>query len=669
MLEPGSIAHLIFRNTVAESLEAVAAGQASYAVVPCYNSITQWDGATMKALASGAFEIFGQVCMPTSYVLVAHKEYMSEFLSTYESVKDPGRELTDEEKAKIYTRFLTRIYVGAQADEQYRGRLLRPDMTHAQVEISRNPLRVLEGITRSDLIKQMTKATNRPQQSLPGNMSGGSIMVQSQTQVVVDTLEAPAALVAAGLLDAPGDPEGWDQPGSLGEIVSLLRNLLMLLNVYSFGSPDLPENKTSYLLVGRRGAGAPPATALRSPAAAPTRIMTMIRPANRKSSADIWMRPRADLARTARDFGFVFDRPPVMISPGNSRVFLLEGGRPKDGFSASPIGWLEYILTLRWVFDLFAPPQDPKGQPAGVKPKDKSLRKALEKKREGSDLRDDSPSKYDTFFLGQYPTWCHGFADDSCWCCDEAHGDTVADSGTSWIPLLRALLLSAVGVTALALAFLFVYCPLTGQCRFWDTGSLQDPRLLPAPVTQPADPYPGTPYPGSSPQQPQPSGNSNPSGQGGSYPGYHGMDGGSDTKPTPSQPVTKAPGITQAPSAPAPRLMPAFHVAFFEGKSNLTSEAMNALASAASQALQLDHPATLKVVALGPRESDNALWQRRLQAVKDELVRMNVPANRITIEGNGPFVLKIAPNRPAPAATGKRASLELDTVADPMSGD
>ena len=88
MLDPGSIAHLIFRNTVAESLEAVAAGQANYAVVPCYNSITQWDGATIKALSSGAYEIFGQVCMPTSYVLVAHKDYISEFLQTYASIKN-----------------------------------------------------------------------------------------------------------------------------------------------------------------------------------------------------------------------------------------------------------------------------------------------------------------------------------------------------------------------------------------------------------------------------------------------------------------------------------------------------------------------------------------------------------------------------------------------------
>ncbi len=660
MLEPGSIAHLIFRNTVAESLEAVAAGQASYAVVPCYNSITQWDGATMKALASGGYEIYGQVCMPTSYVLVAHKEYMSEFLSTYESVKDPGRELTDEEKAKIYTRFLSRIYVGAQADEQYRGRLLRPDMTHASVEISRNPLRVLEGITRSDLIKQMTKATSRPQQTLPGNVSGGSILVQSQSQVIVDTLEAPAALVAAGLLDAPGDPEGWDQPGSLGEIVSLLRNLLMLLNVYSFGSPDLPENKTSYLLVGRRGAGAPPASALRSPAAAPTRIMTMIRPANKKSSADLWMRPRNDLARRARDFGFVFDRPPVMISPGNSRVFLLEGGRPKDGFTASPAGMFD------WLRDLIAPPQDTKNQPAGVKAKDKSLRKALEKKRDG-DTKDDSPAKYDTYFLGQYPTWCHGFADDSCWCCDEAHSDAVPESGINLAPLLQFLLASLVALTLLALILVPAYCALTGACGFFTGDNPRDNTILPPPINQPFEPNkiePQVPPPSSSntqPSAPPPA----------AYPGYPGL-GSEQPKATPTDPKAAPVGPKTSAVQPPPtqrvRTAP-YHVAFFQGKGNLTSESMNALAAAASQAMQLNHPATIRLEALGPREHDSALWQRRLQAVKDELVRMNVPANRIRHEGTGPFVIKISKDVAPPSATGKRASLELDSVPDPLSGD
>src|SRR5262245_30046174 len=112
MLEPGNIAHLIFKNTVADSLDAVAAGQANYAVVPAYNSITQWDGATLKALASGTFEIYASVCMPTSYVLVAHKDYMQEFVSAYLAMREPNNpNLTQEDAAKIYTRFLTRIHV------------------------------------------------------------------------------------------------------------------------------------------------------------------------------------------------------------------------------------------------------------------------------------------------------------------------------------------------------------------------------------------------------------------------------------------------------------------------------------------------------------------------------------------------------------------------------
>ena len=235
MLDPSSIAHLIFRNTVAESLEAVATGQANYAIVPAYNSITQWEGATLKALASGSFEVCAQVCMPTSYVLVAHKDYMSEFVSAYNSITNATTPPTQEDAAKIYTRFLSRIFVGPQADEQYRGRLLRPDMTHAMIELSRNPLRVLEEMTRTEFMKAMSTAPGRQPGSyaysaLPQNVSGGSIQIgttpyPSQTAPAVmqtpimETLQAPAALVAAGLLDAPGDPEGWDQPGSLGEIV------------------------------------------------------------------------------------------------------------------------------------------------------------------------------------------------------------------------------------------------------------------------------------------------------------------------------------------------------------------------------------------------------------------------------------------------------------------
>jgi hypothetical protein len=270
MLKPDKVAHLVFRTSVADSLDAVASGQAHFAVVPAYNTITQWEGATLKALATGAFEIYAQVCMPTSYVLVAHKDYMFEFVNAYLNLREPNLDPTAEEAAKIYTRFLTRIFVGAQADEQYRGRLVRPDLSHAPIELSRNPLRILEEMSRSELFKAMAAAAPNAryglggyqQGPLPSNMSGGTVnigatpvLTQQPINItapaagpvpLMEMLQAPAALVAEGLLSAPGDPEGWDQPGSLGEIVGLLRKLLVLLNVYSFGAPDLPENKTQY---------------------------------------------------------------------------------------------------------------------------------------------------------------------------------------------------------------------------------------------------------------------------------------------------------------------------------------------------------------------------------------------------------------------------------------
>lgn len=671
MLDPGSIAHLIFRNTVAESLEAVAAGQANYAVVPCYNSITQWDGATIKALSSGAYEIFGQVCMPTSYVLVAHKDYISEFLQTYASIKNVA-ELTPEEEAKIYTRFLTRIFVGAQADEQYRGRLSRPDLTGASIELSRNPLRVLEEQSRSDLVKQMMKANRQPPATaIPGNLSGGGIQVLTQPAVVVDAVQAPAALVAAGLLDAPGDPEGWDQPGSLGEMVSLLRKLLVLLNVYSFGSPDLPENKTSYLLVGRRGAGAPPASAIRSPAAAPTRVMTMVRPSIKKSSADQWMKPRSILSKKAREYGFVFDRPPVMISPGNQRIFLFEGGRPKDGFSTSPNGFFENLFG--WVGDLFSPPPDTKGQPAGVKAKDKSLRKALEKKPESAkEIKDDAPEKFDAYFLGQYPTWCHGLSDDACWCCEEAHSDTHATSGAGIGPLVQFLIAGLIALTMLALLFVPAYCALTGaSCNPFATPRT-DIQLLPPPVTptQPQEtPAEPTPPPVVVPKVTPPERVQTP------YPGLNGTTP-STTKPSATgitQPTS--PKVTAAPKIEVQKPLPVFHVAFFEAKSNLTYEAQSALAAAAAQSIQQSRNATVRLVALGPRENDDDLWRRRLYAVKDELVRLGVPADRIRYEGTGPYVVTIRaaqslrPTTGGGGGGGRRASLDTESIPDPLSSD
>ncbi|MCE9524366.1 MAG: hypothetical protein K8S25_18245 [Alphaproteobacteria bacterium] len=666
MLDPGSIAHLIFRNTVSESLEAVAAGQANYAVVPCYNSITQWDGATLKALASGGFEIFAQLCMPTSYVLVAHKDYMSEFVAAYTSIKTPDAILTPEDEAKIYTRFLSRIFVGPQAEEQYRGRLVRPDMTHATIELSRNPLRILEELTRSDLLKAMTSSprSGGGYGPLPGNVSGGGINIGSAPVLspampamtaIMETLQAPAALVAAGLLDAPGDPDGWDQPGSLGEIVSLLRKLLVLLNVYSLGSPDLPENKTQYLLLGRRGAGAPPANAIRSPAAAPTRITALVKPSSKKSSADQWLKPRGILAKKARDFGFVFDRAPMMLSPGNQRIFLFEGGRPKDGVAPNPIGAVEGML--RWMGELFAPPSDGSGKPSGGKSKDKTLRKVLEQKAEGNP-KDNTPGKFDTQFLGQYPAWCHGLSDDACWCCEEAHADTHQEKSVNVPQLLIATLVAA---TILALLFFPAYCAISGSCT-WFSQSPALPKLEapPSPFSPPpviVAPEPAKILP-PKPTMPEPVRQP--------YPGL----GQKPAAPVESAPVKTAPPVVATPKYDIPKPPPVFHVAFFEAKSNLTREAQTALGSAASQSIQQNRTVNIRIVALGARETDDELWRRRLYAVKDELVRLGVPANRIRNEGTGPYILTIRSNQPAgPASRRQRLTYDVDVVPDPMMAD
>jgi outer membrane protein OmpA-like peptidoglycan-associated protein len=652
MLEPSSIAHLIFRTTVVDSLEAVAAGQANYAIVPSYNSITQWEGATLKALATGQFEIYAQVCMPTSFVLVAHKDYLHEFVSAYLHLREPNLEPTAEEAAKIYTRFLTKIYVGAQADEQYRGRLIRPDMTQATIELSRNPLRILEQMSRQELFKAMAAQAPaarygafQPQQGLPPNVSGGTINIGATPVLsqpappmtatpLLDTLQAPAALVAAGLLDAPGDPEGWDQPGSLGEIVALLRKLLVLLNVYSFGSPDLPENKTQYLLVGRRGQNIP-ADAIRAPAAAPTRIMSLVRPTLKKSSADQWMRPRNLLSRRARDHGYVFDRPPIMLSPGNQRVFLFEGGKPRDGVTPYPLGLLERFFNS--MADRFEARDK-----TGAKPKDKSLRKALERKPDAK-LKDDTPEKYEVSFLGQYQTWCHDLSPGaSCWCCEEAHAEK--DEAVGLGPLLQFLIAGLVALVALALIILPIYCSFTGACNWFGEAP---PRFEPTPP-----PIQTAPPPTTAPTQPT----------------------GTAPTTTPAPPSTY-PGVTpqaSAPSAPpvvaAPQPPPVFHVAFFEGKANLTPEAMDALASAAHQALHMNRVAQLRLEALGPRETDGDLWRRRLNAVRDELVRFGVPANRIRHQGTGPYVVIIGANAPRPSAMRRRVRQELDMVPDPMSG-
>lgn len=678
MLKPSHIAHLVFRTSVADSLDAVASGQANFTVVPAYNSITQWDGATLKALATGQFEIFAQVCMPTSYVLVAHRDYMLEFVNAYINLREPQLDPTAEEAAKIYTRFLTRIFVGAQADEQYRGRLVRPDISHASVELSRNPLRVLEEMSRTELFKAM--AAQAPTRGnvgpLPPGVSGGSINIgatpvlaqqpitlgaQNTGTVSLMELQAPAALVAAGLLEAPGDPTGWEQDGSLGEIISVLRKLLVLLNVNAFGAPDLPENKTQYFLIGRKGATLPP-EALgapdKIPDGAPTRIMTLVRPTAKTSSADRWIKPRNLLTQRARDHGFVFDRPPLMLTPGNVPVYLFEGGKPKGGVSPNPIGVVENFFN--WLARTFAPGDDKNEKAKAAK----TLRTALEKKQERK-TKDGSPEKFEISFLGQYQTWCpepHSTT-TTCWCCEEAHVDKqLEETGVGIGPLIQFLIAGLIAVTALAIIVTPLYCSLTGACKWFggQESTLEQRVEAPPPATTvtPASPNQIAP----APVQPPPAAPSAPS----TYPGINGTPA-TVAAPETRQPIVAAP----PPKADVPKPPPVFHVAFFEAKANLTPEAMTALASAAAQFVQMNRSTNVRLVSLGPRERDEALWQRRLYAVKDELVRLGVPAGRIRYEGTGPYLVMIRstqPTRPA-GSSRRRTSQYLDAVPDPMSGE
>lgn len=675
MLKPSHIAHLVFRTSVADSLDAVASGQANFTIVPAYNTITQWDGATLKALATGQFEIFAQVCMPTSYVLVAHSDYLFEFVNAYIHLREPRLDPTHEEAARIYTRFLTRIFVGAQADEQYRGRLVRPDISHASVELSRNPLRILEEMSRTELFKAMAAQSPvrpQPQQPIPPHQSGGTINIgatpvlsqpiaqSAQGPVsLMDTLQAPAALVAAGLLEAPGDPTGWEQDGSLGEIIGTLRKLLVLLNANAFGAPDLPENKTQYLLIGRKGA-ALPADALSAelPKDAPTRIMTLVRPTAKTSSADRWVKPRNLLTRRARDHGFVFDRPPLMLSPGGVPVYLFEGGKPRSGVSPNPIGVAENFVG--WLGRTFAP-QDDKSEKAKAA---KTLRTALEKKQDRK-TKDGSPDKFEVAFLGQYQTWCpepHSTT-TTCWCCEDAHVDKqLEETGVGIGPLLQFLIAGLIALTALALLITPIYCSITGACTwFGEREPTFQPRVeAPPPSATTTPPTQVTTTP--APVQPPPS-TSAPAVAPSTYPGL-------DTAQPATGPASKQPVVT-APKAEVPKPPPVFHVAFFEAKANLTPEAMNALAAAATQFVQMNRGANVRVVSLGARERDETLWQRRLYAVKDELVRLGVPAARIRYEGSGPYLVMIRstqPTRPT-GSSRQRTSQYLDSVPDPMSGE
>jgi outer membrane protein OmpA-like peptidoglycan-associated protein len=670
MLEPNQVGHLIFRNTVSESLDALIGGQANFAVVPFYNSITQWDGATVKALASGQFEIFAQTCMQTSYVLAAHREHINMALQLYATergiptetlpdftrlddwikqrvddyrIKFPSaspedykrteeREIESAKDAlKTYTRLLTTIYVGAQADEQYRGRLLRPDMNKVDIDLTRNPLRVLEEVNRNDLMKSMARSVGpQPQPVYPQNVSGGSIPLNFGfgPQPQLKDFKGPAALVAKGLMDAPGNQEGWDKPGSLGEIVALLRKLQVLLDVYSFGPPDLPDNKTQYLLLGRKGEKTrPDFSAIHGAHTAPLRTMALIRGNPKAHGKDIWLTPREELRkRVERTLHVVYDRPPMMVSPTGRTVFLQEGGvlKPLLGVHGS------------------------------LKDLGEKLKKAVERKPpEGGWSSGPSNSRLDAAFLGVYPTWS---ADESCngWICEPAGAKPEAPPPFIFLWLLKNLPLLLL-LLALIGGLFYSYVTWRDACiesdSAWCTGHVDWEKIFP-PAPPPSEPPPIPPPAGPPPETAPPP----------SYPAAP-----VEAPPPQAHEVVPPPPVAgPAPYAPPPETTKL--VAFYEGKANLTAPALNILRDSAMRALETDRVVHLRLDALGPREDDPELWHRRLQAVKDELVRLGVPADRLATDGNGPYEVVIR-QRVIPATRSGRERVTLELIPDPLAGD
>lgn len=677
MLNANNIGHLLFRTTVSDALDAVRSGQANFAVVPFYNSITQWEGATVKALASRELQIHAQVCMPTSYVLAAHKEYMAEIVERYRALSDRKEELSPERAKKIYTRFLTRIFVGSQAEEQYRGRLLRPDMAQATIEHSRNPLRVLEEIAREELMKDLKYGTTRGGGGQREPHFSGSFVVDMPTRPgTISELNVPASLIASGLLDSQQEPDGWDRHGSVGEIVSLLRNLLELLDVYAFGAPDLPENKTQYVLVGRKGIALPANSLKPLTGKSSYRMMAHVMSKTAKSSPDQWVKPREKIAKVVGDWNFSQDRAPIAVSTGKDRAFLIESS----------------VIAGK----------SPKDDPAK---RTKAIVEALEGKPKQKPAKGSIEEATSIAFLGEYQIRCSSPTTENCNCCDGATENAEEPSWfegfIEWLtknfPVIAGAAIVTVGLAFILYAMF--YCPISGNCAVTDNTSGYQ---LPAPATPPqppADTSAPAPYPGMNsrpaPQATLPgapasseAANQPPHS---SYPGVGETPPATNNYPRPSTytegrndtpaekpstaPTTKAPKASEAtPAKPHPTyaqpkpLM--LHVAFMEAKSNLSREAYNVLTTAAAFALQQNKTVNLRIFAIGARETDENLWHRRFYAVKDELVRLGVPVERIRAEGNGPYLVIIRANEPPkPSSAHQRVTYDLDSIDDPFANN
>jgi outer membrane protein OmpA-like peptidoglycan-associated protein len=661
MLDANSIGHLLFRTTVADVLDTVIAGQANFAVVPFYNSITQWDGATVKALASGQFEVHAQMCMPVSYVLAAHKQYMNEFVERYRALspRDEGKaELSAERAKKIYTRFLTRIFVNAQAEEQYRGRLIRPDMAQATLEHTRNPLRVLEEISRNELVKDLQWGAPRHARPQREQGFGGTpffVELAGARPGTISELNVPAVLIASGLLDARQDNDGWDRHGSVGEILSLLKNLLELLDVYSFGAPDMPENKTKYLLLSKKGAKLPAGALLPMPENTQSRTMVLARTNHRSSTSDQWRRPLERLEKRAEKTDYVFDRAPIPVEGTGHPVFLFEGGKAKHKGIAGV--W----HGPAWF---------------GSKPGPSSFQEKIEKKPEPKPDK-GSVDDHALIYLGEYKSWCapsNGHA-EGCSCtatpvaAEEHEGVTISKS-VKWLA-------AGLAVCALLAAIYFLYFAGSGE------GTSPPASYQPPVVTTPS-PTPEATRP--------PSGMNEPAT--GSYPGLAAPITTTPTQPvapqvgqpTPPYPTYPGMGTSDRPQADAttpPKAAPpaqvnaaakpvVLHVAFSESKANLTRDSFNVLASAAAQSLQSSRDVSIRIFAIGRREADAGIWRRRLNAVRDELVRLGVPVARIRSEGTGPYMLRIqrpqASDWQRPASSADQ-SFDRQSLDDPFSNE
>jgi OOP family OmpA-OmpF porin len=116
-----------------------------------------------------------------------------------------------------------------------------------------------------------------------------------------------------------------------------------------------------------------------------------------------------------------------------------------------------------------------------------------------------------------------------------------------------------------------------------------------------------------------------------------------EPKPAPRPAAAPAPAAPPAAApAPAPAPAPAMarnYLVFFDfDKSNLTNEAMNIVRMAANNAKQ-GNVTRIRLTGhadrSGPDAYNQRLSQRRGDAVKDELVRMGIPANQIAVLARG----------------------------------